>query len=57
MDNGVPRLRALISPAVAATNLLKVGEFEERLTALEAAVGHENPSRETAATFPEEPDR
>src|ERR1035437_6039961 len=56
MDNGVPRLRALISTAVAATNLLKVGEFEERLTALETAVGHENPSRETAA-FPEEPAR
>ena len=36
MDNGIPRLRALISTAVAATNLLKVGEFEERLAALES---------------------
>ena len=31
----VPRLRALISTAVAATNLLKVGELEERLAELE----------------------
>src|SRR5450759_5794646 len=38
MDNGIPRLRALISTAVAATNLLKVGEFEERLAALETTV-------------------
>jgi hypothetical protein len=40
LENGIPRLRVLISTAVAATSLLKVGEFEERLTALEAAVGH-----------------
>ena len=40
LDNGIPRLRVLISTAVAAMSLLKVGEFEERLTALEAAVGH-----------------
>ena len=40
LENGIPRLRALISTAVAAANLLKVGEFEERLTALEALVGH-----------------
>jgi hypothetical protein len=39
LDNGIARLRVLISTASAATNLLKVGEFEERLTALEAAVG------------------
>jgi len=38
LDNGIPRLRALISTAVAATNLLKVGEFEERLAALEASI-------------------
>ena len=42
LDNGIPRLRALISTAVAATNLLKVGEFEERLVALEAAVSQEH---------------
>jgi hypothetical protein len=39
LDNGIARLRVLISTATAATNLLKVGEFEERLEALEAAVG------------------
>jgi len=53
MDNGVPRLRALISTAVAATNLLKVGEFEERLTALETAVGQRSGADENAA-FPAE---
>jgi hypothetical protein len=52
MDNGIPRLRALISTAVAATNLLKVGEFEERLTALEAAIDHERSDEDPA--FPTE---
>jgi hypothetical protein len=56
MENGVPRLRALISTAVAATNLLKVGEFEERLTALEATVGQRSGTDENAA-LPEEPPR
>jgi hypothetical protein len=55
MDNGVPRLRALISTAVAATNLLKVGEFEERLAGLEAAIRQAHSDEEAA--FPEEPDR
>ena len=40
LDNGIARLRVLISTAVAAMNLLKVGEFEERLAAREAAIGH-----------------
>jgi hypothetical protein len=53
MENGVPRLRALISTAVAATNLLKVGEIEERLAALEAAVGQRSGADENAA-FPAE---
>jgi hypothetical protein len=39
LENGIARLRVLISTAVAAMNLLKVGEFEERLTALESVVG------------------
>jgi hypothetical protein len=39
LENGIARLRVLISTASAATNLLKVGEFEERLTALESVVG------------------
>ena len=40
LDNGIPRLRVLISTAVAAVNLLKVGELEERLVALEGVVGY-----------------
>jgi hypothetical protein len=48
LDNGIPRLRVLISTAVAATNLLKVGDLEERLAALEAAVGPGTHSDETA---------
>jgi hypothetical protein len=43
LDNGIPRLRVLISTAAAAMNLLKVGEFEERLAALEAVAGHPTP--------------
>src|ERR1035437_1494301 len=45
LDNGIPRLRVLISTAVAAMNLLKVGELEERLAALEAVVGHHSAQR------------
>ena len=40
LENGIPRLRTLISTAVAATNLLKVGELEDRIAALEAAARH-----------------
>jgi hypothetical protein len=53
LDNGIPRLRVLISTAVAAANLLKVGEFEERLVALEAAVGEGHSDEDTV--FPAEP--
>jgi hypothetical protein len=38
LENGIARLRVLISTATAATNLLKVGEFEDRLASLESAV-------------------
>ena len=38
LENGIARLRVLISTATAATALLKVGEFEDRLASLEAAV-------------------
>jgi hypothetical protein len=55
LDNGIPRLRALISTAVAATNLLKVGEFEERLAALESAVARQSP--DDGSAFPAEPVR
>jgi hypothetical protein len=53
LDNGIPRLRVLISTAVAATNLLKVGEFEDRVAALEAAIAH-GQSDEDAAFGAEE---
>jgi hypothetical protein len=36
-ENTIGRARALIAVGVAATNLLKTSEFEERLAALEAA--------------------
>lgn len=39
MENGVQRNRTLISAALAAAKLLETGELEERLRALEAAVG------------------
>ena len=38
LDSGIPRLRVIISTALAATNLLKVGELEDRLAHVEAAV-------------------
>lgn len=38
LDNSVARARALVSVAMAATKLLDVGELEDRLAALEAAV-------------------
>src|SRR6476646_7543116 len=38
LENGIARLRVLISTATAATALLKVGEFEDRLASLEAAI-------------------
>ena len=37
-EHGIARQRVLISAATAATNLLKVGELEERLAHLEAAM-------------------
>jgi hypothetical protein len=52
MENSVPRLRALIATAAAATNLLRVGDLEERLAALEAAIGQTNPNQDAA--FPAE---
>jgi hypothetical protein len=37
-EHGLARQRVLIAAATAATNLLKVGELEERLAHLEAAM-------------------
>jgi hypothetical protein len=44
LENGIARLRLLVSTAVAAIGLLKVGELEERLAAVEAAMGHRDTS-------------
>jgi hypothetical protein len=35
----IARVRALIAASLAAAELLEVGEMEERLTAMEAAIG------------------
>jgi hypothetical protein len=39
LENSVARNRALFAGALAATKLLEVGEQEERLAAIEAALG------------------
>jgi hypothetical protein len=39
MENSVARSRTLISGALAAAKLLEVGEQEERLAAVESALG------------------
>jgi hypothetical protein len=39
LENSVPRSRVLISGALAAARLHEVGELEERLAAIEAALG------------------
>jgi hypothetical protein len=52
LENGIARLRVLISASAAATNLLKVGEFEERLAALEA-VADAGRAEPPAPLFPE----
>jgi hypothetical protein len=52
LENGIARLRVLISTAVAAMNLLKVGELEDRIATLEQAVGVGRP---TAADADDDP--
>jgi len=39
LENGVARLRVLISTAVAAAKLLETGELEDRIATLEQAIG------------------
>jgi hypothetical protein len=39
LDNSIARTRALVSIALAGARLLDLGELEDRLAALEAAVG------------------
>jgi hypothetical protein len=49
LENSIVRARVLISAALAAAKLLETGELEDRLAALEAAVGvGRGPSAETA---------
>ena len=44
LDNSIARARVLIAAALAAAKLLEVGELEERLGQLEAAVRHGQPA-------------
>ena len=39
LDNSIPRMRALIAAVLAGAKLLEIGEQEERLAAVEAALG------------------
>lgn len=43
LENSIARSRVLIAAAVAAARLLDVGELEERLAALETALGRRPP--------------
>ena len=44
LDNSIARVRALIAASLGAAKLLEVGEMEERLVALEAALGGRSPA-------------
>jgi len=44
LDNGIARSRTLIALVAGAARLLEVGEIEERLGALEAALGARTPA-------------
>jgi hypothetical protein len=56
LENSIARNRALISAAAGAGKLIEAGDLEERLTAVEAAVGPKAHADGDAA-FPEEPVR
>jgi hypothetical protein len=49
LETGVAKLRILIAVAGAATNLLKVGELEDRLSVLETAVRQRSAEDEPVA--------
>ena len=49
LENGIAKLRVLIATASAATALLKVGELEDRLAVLEAALKQRSPVDEAVA--------
>jgi hypothetical protein len=46
LENSIARSRTLAYLAVVAAKLLEAGEFEERLVALEAAVGPREPVKQ-----------
>src|SRR2546428_716017 len=48
LENGVARLRTLISAASAATKLLETGELEDRVAAVEALLAHRSPDEPLA---------
>jgi hypothetical protein len=49
MENGIARLRVILATASAATALLKVGELEDRLAVLEAALKQRSPADDPLA--------
>ena len=53
LENSIARNRTLIAATMAALKLLEVGELEERLRSLEAAVHQQRPPEHSA--FAEEP--
>ena len=44
LDSSIARVRVMIAAALAAARLLEVGEMEERLVALEAALAGRSPA-------------
>jgi hypothetical protein len=49
LENGIGRLRVILATASAATALLKVGELEDRLAVLEAALKQRSAADEPIA--------
>jgi hypothetical protein len=49
LENGIARLRVILATASAATALLKVGELEDRLAVLEAALKQRSAADEPIA--------
>ena len=52
LDNSIPRANAIARLALVAAKLLEVGEVEERVEALEAAVRARPPSAQSALAEP-----
>jgi len=54
LENSIPRVRALISAALASAKLLETGELEERLAALEAVVSPERRAADQSLALDED---